>query len=99
MKAQILADFVVECTPTNDSQIEEQFQEETSKPAWILYMDGASNAQRCSVGLILTNIDGMVTEYAFQFDFKDSNNQVEYKALIAGLKIAKDLSEIGRAHV
>ena len=34
----------------------------------------------------------MVTEYAFQFTFKASNNQAEYEALIAGLRITKDLS-------
>ncbi|XP_073109503.1 uncharacterized protein [Elaeis guineensis] len=34
----------------------------------------------------------MVIEYALQFDFKASNNQAEYEALIARLKIAKDLS-------
>ena len=42
--------------------------------------------------LILTNIDGMVTKYALRFDFKASNNQVEYEILIAKFKIAKDLS-------
>ena len=55
-------------------------------------MDGASNAQDCGAGPILTNIDRMVTEYAFKFDFKTSNNQAEYEALIVRLKIAKDLS-------
>ena len=41
--------------------------------------------------MILTNIDGMVTEYVPWFGFKASNNQAEYEALIVGLKIAKDL--------
>ena len=44
MKAQILTDFVVECTSTDDNEIKEQLKEETLKPTWILYVDGASNA-------------------------------------------------------
>ena len=54
-------------------------------------MDGASNAQDCGVDLILTNIDGVVTEYTLQFGFKASNHQTEYEALIIRLKITKNL--------
>ena len=54
-------------------------------------MDGASNIQDCGVGLILTNIDGVVIEYALRFDFKASNNQAKYKTLIVRLKIVKNL--------
>ena len=80
MKAQIVADFIIEYMPTDDSQVEDQPQEETSKSAWILHVDGASNIQGCGAGLILTNIDGMVIEYALWFDFEAFNNQVKYKA-------------------
>ena len=45
MKAQVLADFVIECTPIDDVQVEGQPQEETLEPAWILHVDGASNAK------------------------------------------------------
>ena len=64
MKAHILIDFIVECTPTNNGQVEDQSHEETSKSVWILHVNGASNIQGCSAGLILTNIDRMVIEYA-----------------------------------
>ena len=56
-----------------------------------LHVDGASNAQGCGVGLILTNIDEVVIEYVLRFDFKASNNQIEYEALIVRSKIVKDL--------
>ena len=91
MKAQILIDFIVECTSANNHEIEEQSQEETSKPTWILQVNRASNAQDCGAGLILTNIDGMVTEYALRFYFKSFNNQAEYETLIAELKKTKYL--------
>lgn len=53
-------------------------------------MIGTSNFQGSGVGLILTNLKGVVTEYALQFFFKASNNQAKYKVLLAGLKIAKE---------
>ena len=37
----------------------------------------------------MTNIDGMVIEYALRFNFRASNNQVEYEALIAKLKMLR----------
>ena len=92
MKFQILANFIVECTLTDNDQVEDNSPEDTQEPVWILHIDGASNAQDCDAGLILTNIDGMVIEYAFRFNFKASNKQAKYEALIVGFKIAKDFS-------
>ena len=57
----------------------------------MLHIDGASNAQGSGTGLILTNFEGMVIEYAFRFNFKTSNNQIEFEALLVGLKIIKEL--------
>ena len=59
---------------------------------WILHVDGASNSSGCGAGLILSNPNGDITEYALRFSFKVSNNQAEYEALLAGLRIAKELS-------
>ena len=58
---------------------------------WTLHVDGASNEQGSGAGLILKSPEGVMTEYALRFSFKTSNNQAEYEALIAGLRIAKDL--------
>ena len=57
----------------------------------MLHIDGASNAQGSRAGLILTNSEGVVTEYVLRFNFKVSNNQAKYEALLADLKIAKEL--------
>ncbi|KAM1677087.1 hypothetical protein FF1_037295 [Malus domestica] len=45
----------------------------------------------CGVGLVLTTPDKVAMEYAILFKFKASNNEVEYEALIAGLRLAKHL--------
>lgn len=54
-------------------------------------MDGASNFQESGASLILTNFEGVVIEYALHFSFRVTNNQAEYEALMARLKIAKEL--------
>nr|GEV98345.1 hypothetical protein [Tanacetum cinerariifolium] len=43
------------------------------------------------VGLILTNPDGVEFTYALRFQFAASNNEAEYEALIAGLRIATQM--------
>ena len=58
---------------------------------WVLYVDGSSSAIRFEAGLILTSPEGAVMEYVLHFWFKVSNNETEYKALVTGLKIAKEL--------
>ena len=57
----------------------------------MLHIDGASNAQEGRAGFLLTNSEGVVIEYALRFNFKASNNQVKYEALLAGLKMVKEL--------
>lgn len=51
----------------------------------MLYVDGASNARGCGVGIILEKEGDIIVELSIKFDFLMSNNQAKYKALIAGL--------------
>nr|GEZ01777.1 RVT_3 domain-containing protein [Tanacetum cinerariifolium]GEZ02230.1 RVT_3 domain-containing protein [Tanacetum cinerariifolium] len=51
-------------------------------------MDGSSCVDGSGAGLILTNPDGVEFTYALRFQFLASNNEAEYEALIAGLRIA-----------
>lgn len=51
-------------------------------------MDTASNNKGSGIGIItLEGQDNISIEQSVKFDLKASNNQVEYKALIAGLKL------------
>ena len=54
-------------------------------------VDGAANAQRSGVGLILTSLEGIDIEYTLRFGFRGSNNKVEYEAIIAGLNLAHSM--------
>ncbi|KAI5344175.1 hypothetical protein L3X38_012052 [Prunus dulcis] len=63
-----------------------------TQPLWTLYVDGSSNAQGCGAGLVLISPDKVVLEYALRFKFHASNNnEAEYKALLAGLWLPKEL--------
>lgn len=55
------------------------------------HVDGSSSSSRLGAGLILARLEGDVAEYAILFDFPTINNEVEYEALIAKLKIAKEV--------
>lgn len=63
----------------------------TAEDDWILHVDGASNSQGSGAGLILASPEGVVTEYALHFLFPATNNQVEYEALLSGMKLAREL--------
>ncbi|CAL8995976.1 unnamed protein product [Prunus brigantina] len=62
-----------------------------TQPLWTLYVDGSSNAQGCGAGLVLISPDKVVLEYALRFKFHASNNEAEYEALLAGLRLAKEM--------
>ena len=56
-------------------------------------MDGASNARGAGAGVVLTNPDREKLRYALRFEFKASNNEAEYEALIVGLELANKLGD------
>nr|GEX25310.1 reverse transcriptase domain-containing protein [Tanacetum cinerariifolium] len=87
VKGQILADFIVERPEddTPDTSIEDR--EELPEP-WILFTDGSSCIDGSGAGLIIINPKGMEFTYALRFRFNTTNNEVEYEALIVGLRIA-----------
>ncbi|GJU81210.1 reverse transcriptase domain-containing protein [Tanacetum coccineum] len=55
---------------------------------WKLYTDGASNEHRPRADLILIDPERAEYSYALRLNFANSNNDVEYEALLAGLRIA-----------
>ena len=51
----------------------------------------SSNTKGCGVGVILENTDGLLIEYSLKFEFPTSNNQAEYEACLAGIRMEKEL--------
>ncbi len=54
-------------------------------------MDGASNAKGSGIGVVIITPDETVIEQSIRLDFKTSNNEAEYEAVLAGLNSAKTL--------
>nr|GFB59144.1 RVT_3 domain-containing protein [Tanacetum cinerariifolium] len=54
-------------------------------------MDESFCVDGSGAGLILTNPKGAEFTYALRFKFKATNNEDEYEALIAGLRIAEEM--------
>ncbi|GJU69090.1 reverse transcriptase domain-containing protein [Tanacetum coccineum] len=85
VKGQILADFLIE-KPDTDVVLPQS--EVKLQAPWILFTDASSCVDGSGAGLILTNPEGMEFIYALRFEFTATNNEAEYEALIAGLRIA-----------
>ncbi|GKB26842.1 reverse transcriptase domain-containing protein [Tanacetum coccineum] len=90
IKGQILADFIVE-RPDEESPDELIAEPEELPEPWTLFTDGSSCIDGSGAGLILTNLEGVEFTYAMRFRFEATNNEVEYEALIAGLRIAEQM--------
>ncbi|GJW16966.1 reverse transcriptase domain-containing protein [Tanacetum coccineum] len=90
VKGQILANFIVERLEEESPDTLMGEEEELPKP-WILFTDGSSCTDSFRAGQILTNPEGMEFTYALRFRFDATNNEAEYKALIAELKIAEQM--------
>nr|GEU45679.1 reverse transcriptase domain-containing protein [Tanacetum cinerariifolium] len=90
VKGQILADFIVERLEEDSPDTLMEVEEELSEP-WILFIDGSSCTDGSEARLILTNPEGTEFTYALRFRFDATNNESEYEALIAELRIAKEM--------
>ncbi|KAG5565479.1 hypothetical protein RHGRI_001387 [Rhododendron griersonianum] len=91
IKAQVLADFLAEYTYPNPKEL----PKEEPKP-WVLQVDGSTTREASGASLILTSPRGQHLSYTLRFEFKATNNEAEYEALVVGLELAK---AVGANHV
>ncbi|KAG7529513.1 Reverse transcriptase domain [Arabidopsis thaliana x Arabidopsis arenosa] len=82
MKAQVLADFLTELPVLGTP-------EQPENQTWKLYVDGSSSKQGSGVGIKLESPTSEILEQSFRLLFNASNNEAEYEALIAGLRLAQ----------
>ncbi|GJR93356.1 reverse transcriptase domain-containing protein [Tanacetum coccineum] len=95
IKGQILADFLTETPLTKDKEEkEEEIKRKEPEPenAWKLFTHGASSTDGSGAGLMLVSPDGKEYTYTLRFEFETTNNEAEYQALLAGLRIAKEMN-------
>ncbi|XP_075655097.1 uncharacterized protein LOC142625301 [Castanea sativa] len=86
VKGQVLADFIAEFSPrgTDITCVVEV------KP-WKVFVDGASNAAKAGAGIVVITPKILKLEHSFRLGFRASNNEAEYEALPAGLRVVMDL--------
>ncbi|VFQ59867.1 unnamed protein product [Cuscuta campestris] len=84
-KGQVIADFMVECTARGKLEGKEASKE---KEIWEMHSDGSCTKDGSRGGTVLTSPDGFKAYHAFMFMFRATNNEVEYEALIGGIKVA-----------
>ena len=99
IKGQALADFLLEFPPSVEVEGLECVERnpdvgvpsEDCSPWWKLYVDGAVNGNGAGAGIVLVSPEGHKLQSAIHFTFKATNNDAEYEALIAGLKLALEM--------
>ncbi|GKD99529.1 reverse transcriptase domain-containing protein [Tanacetum coccineum] len=96
IKGQVLADFINEIPVGGDAVMPRKTQytfdhDKDCKEEWVIYTDGASSAKGSDASLVLISLTKTEYTYAVKLNFKSTNNQAEYEALLAGLRIAKKM--------
>ncbi|GAA0143268.1 hypothetical protein LIER_03994 [Lithospermum erythrorhizon] len=69
IKAQALADFVIECTPGNPTNDPKSMPILPERLLWALYVDEASNPKGAAVGILIHGPEESCFEYALRFQF------------------------------
>jgi len=83
VKGQVLADFVAEFSPKNEREMVCQVESHS----WKVFVDSASSASGAGAGIVIITPEGIWLEYSFRLGFRASNNEDEYEALLAGLRV------------
>jgi ribonuclease HI len=82
IKAQVLADFL--------SEGQRPTAEPIRSTPWTIQVDGSSLGSMGGVGVYARAPDGIESDYAIKLDFPVTNNEAEYEAVIAGIRVAKE---------
>ncbi|KAD4888729.1 hypothetical protein E3N88_20802 [Mikania micrantha] len=91
-KGPVLADFLTEA-PTDDTTTESTTITAPATKVWQLHTDGSStNEGNGVVGFILTTPEGVELAYAIRLDFPNTNNEADYEALLARLRMDSTLN-------
>ncbi|GJX40107.1 reverse transcriptase domain-containing protein [Tanacetum coccineum] len=88
--AIVHANFIVERLEDGSPDTPIEVDEKLPNP-WTLFTDGSSCVDGSGAGLIFTDPEGVEFTYALRFRFDATNNETEYEALIAGLRIAEQM--------
>jgi ribonuclease HI len=57
----------------------------------VVYVDGSSTKKKGGAGIVLFTPDGDELSSSLRLEFKTTNNEAEYEAVMAGLELALEL--------
>ena len=86
IKAQALADFIAEFTPSHGD-----LDEENKTKAWIIQVDGSSTLYARGTIVVLKYPKWDKLKYTTCLQYQTTNNEVKYEALLKRLELAKSL--------
>jgi len=84
IKSQAIADFLAEWT-------EQQQPTQIQSKHWTMFFDGSKMLNGSGARVVLVSPQGDKLSYILQIHFDSSNNEVEYEALLYGLRMAISL--------
>ncbi|XP_056691773.1 uncharacterized protein [Spinacia oleracea] len=89
VKSQALADFVADFSPDLEKIADDEVKHINSiGRTWTLFVDGSSNFRGAGLGVVLKSPQGDMIAHTICCDFKVTNNEEKYEALIAGMTLA-----------
>nr|GEW43040.1 hypothetical protein [Tanacetum cinerariifolium] len=95
IKGQVLADFLLEAlvgTPTREFfRLPGKLPNKDNVDRWTIFTDDASNSKGSRAGLVLISPSSVEFTYALRLNFTSTNNEAEYEALLAGLRMTRKM--------
>ena len=85
IKAQVLDDFIIEFTLSEDENVWDR------STLWTIHTDGLSVQKMGEVGVIITSPEEDILKYEVQLQFLTTNNKAKYEAILMGFKVARSL--------
>ena len=85
IKAQVLVDIIAEFTPNYDDL---KVMEDKK---WIIHEDGSSTQHAGGIRVVLQSLGGDRLKHKVRLQYQTTKNEVEYKALLKGLELAKSI--------
>nr|GEU49917.1 reverse transcriptase domain-containing protein [Tanacetum cinerariifolium] len=96
VKGQVLADFLSEAPEGTKEDLYFRMPEATVEKdeveSWTLFTDGTSSPKGSGACLVLIGPSDIEYTYALHLTFLSTNNEAEYEALLAGLRIARQMN-------
>ncbi|KAL0395002.1 UNVERIFIED_CONTAM: hypothetical protein Slati_4466400 [Sesamum latifolium] len=83
IKAQVLADFLMEYDP-------EEEKKNNDPREWTMFVDGSATTSQAGGRVVLKGPEGEEMLFAIKYEEVISNNETEYETLLVGLNLARE---------